>query len=376
MQRPAHRAHLLLAARERAGLLVAPLLEAREEVEDARRCPPRCRPCRCAGTRPSRGSRSRVMRANSRRPSGDWAIPSLTICVGLRRVRSSPSNVMLPLRGRSEPEIVLQRRRLAGAVRADQRDDLALADVQRDALERVDARRSRRARPRARAALGAAWTRVPRSRCSRLLRRRPRAEVGLDHALVRASPRAASPRRSSRRGRAPSRARRRPCTTFMSCSISSTVRPRSSRILRTNAVNAARLLRVHAGGRLVEQQQLRLGRERPGDLEPALVAVGEVARVVLLGALRQAARSASSSARLLARLAPPRGAAAACARCCGRRRPACGSACPRARSRARSWCRRGGCSGMCARCPSAVIWCCGSPASSRPSNRISPAVGV
>ena len=39
-----------------------------------------------------------------------------------------------------------------------------------------------------------------------------------------------------------------------------------------------RLLRVHAGGRLVEQQQLGLGRQRPRDLHPALVAVGEVDR--------------------------------------------------------------------------------------------------
>src|ERR1700747_600791 len=32
---------------------------------------------------------------------------------------------------------------------------------------------------------------------------------------------------------------------------------------------------VHPGGRLVQEQQLRLGRERAGDLEPTLVAVGE-----------------------------------------------------------------------------------------------------
>ena len=44
-------------------------------------------------------------------------------------------------------------------------------------------------------------------------------------------------------------------TTCMSCSISSTVRPRSSRSRCTNAVKSARLLRVHAGRRLVEQQR-------------------------------------------------------------------------------------------------------------------------
>jgi hypothetical protein len=38
------------------------------------------------------------------------------------------------------------------------------------------------------------------------------------------------------------------------------------------------LLRVHAGGRLVEQQQRRVRRQRAGDLDAALVAVGEVAR--------------------------------------------------------------------------------------------------
>ncbi len=47
-----------------------------------------------------------VMRPNSRRPSGDCATPALTICVAERRVRSSPANSMLPLRGRSRPEIV------------------------------------------------------------------------------------------------------------------------------------------------------------------------------------------------------------------------------------------------------------------------------
>ena len=40
----------------------------------------------------------------------------------------------------------------------------------------------------------------------------------------------------------------------------------------------ARLLRVHAGGRLVEQEELGLGGQGPGDLEPSLVAVGQVPR--------------------------------------------------------------------------------------------------
>ena len=39
-----------------------------------------------------------------------------------------------------------------------------------------------------------------------------------------------------------------------------------------------RLLRVHAGGGFVEQQQLRPGRQRARDLQPALAAVGQARR--------------------------------------------------------------------------------------------------
>ena len=43
-----------------------------------------------------------------------------------------------------------------------------------------------------------------------------------------------------------------------------------------------RFLRVHAGGRLVEQEQLRLRGERAGDLEAALLAVGQGSRHFVL----------------------------------------------------------------------------------------------
>ena len=49
-----------------------------------------------------------------------------------------------------------------------------------------------------------------------------------------------------------------------------------------------RLLRVHPRRRLVEEQELRLGGERAGDLEPALVTVGQRAGAVVV-APRQAA---------------------------------------------------------------------------------------
>ena len=90
------------------------------------------------------------------------------------------------------------------------------------------------------------------------------------------------------------------------------MRSRSSRTLRTNCDERQRLLRVHAGGRLVEQQQLRLGRERARDLEPPLVAVGEVARVLVLGALGQAA--------VVEQLAAPCSRASASSRRCSRER--------------------------------------------------------
>ena len=36
-----------------------------------------------------------------------------------------------------------------------------------------------------------------------------------------------------------------------------------------------RFLRIHARSRLIEQQQLRVGRQRAGNLKPALLAVGQ-----------------------------------------------------------------------------------------------------
>ena len=58
--------------------------------------------------------------------------------------------------------------------------------------------------------------------------------------------------------------------------MSRTVRPRSRRSLLMRSVSCCGLARVHPGGRLVEQEEDRVGRERPGDLQPALVAVRQV----------------------------------------------------------------------------------------------------
>ena len=45
---------------------------------------------------------------------------------------------------------------------------------------------------------------------------------------------------------------------------------------KTNRIHKLyRFIRVHTCGRLVEQQKLRVGRQRTGDLQPPLLAVGQ-----------------------------------------------------------------------------------------------------
>ena len=81
--------------------------------------------------------------------------------------------------------------------------------------------------------------------------------------------------------------------------------PFSSRTRRTNDGEVRGLLRVHAGRRLVEQQQLRVGRERARDLEPALVAVREVPGAVLVAARQPAVDEQLARALAGLRLLPP-----------------------------------------------------------------------
>ena len=136
--RPSDRAHLLLAAGHRPGLLRPAFRKSREEREDMIHVRLDLRLVVCAGTPPSRGSRRRVIRGNSFRPSGDCEMPMRTIsCAGL------PRDVVSHESDRSlarvvEPVDGAEGRRLPGAVRADERHDLALAHVDRDALERLD----------------------------------------------------------------------------------------------------------------------------------------------------------------------------------------------------------------------------------------------
>ena len=91
-------------------------------------------PSKCAGSReaaPICRFSSTVMRGKMRRPSGAWAMPRRTIsCVG-SWVMSSPSKTMLPAPRARVAADRHQQRRLAGAVGADQGDDLARPSTSR-----------------------------------------------------------------------------------------------------------------------------------------------------------------------------------------------------------------------------------------------------
>ena len=60
------------------------------------------------------------------------------------RASERPSNAMSPVAERVEPRQAVEERGLAGAVRADQADDLPARDVERDAVERDDAAEAHR----------------------------------------------------------------------------------------------------------------------------------------------------------------------------------------------------------------------------------------
>ena len=176
----------------------APSARARSPASAARRptaCPPTCvaapgRRGKSAKTR-SRSPRDRrrrggcrrpsevlatVSRLKMRRPSGTWAMPRATIVVRAARRRATRALEahVAPARAQQAGDR-LQRRRLARAVGAEEGDDLALADRERDALEGADlavadvrGRRPQASRhsPRSRPAPAPARDR-PRSRAGR-----------------------------------------------------------------------------------------------------------------------------------------------------------------------------------------------------------------
>ena len=103
------------------------------------------------------------------------------------------------------------------------------------------------------------------------------AEVGVDDRAGRPSPRPAGPRRSTWPSAITTTQSEMSRTMSMSCSTNSTVMPSSRRRLDV-AEQRLRERRVHAGHRLVEHDQLRVGHQRPGHLEQLALAAGQRCR--------------------------------------------------------------------------------------------------
>ena len=137
-------------------------------------------------------------------------------------------------------------------------------------------------------------------------------------------------------------------TTSSLCSISRMVSPVACRLLDLLG-QLQRLGRVHAGGRLVEQQDARARGQRAGDLDPAAVGVGQPADG--LGDARQqpVAEQADDVERAIAAPPPPppvcAGVRSTAADRAGRAAARAGRS---ARSPAPSASGTGGCSGTCA----------------------------
>ena len=133
IKRARDRQHLLLAARQRAAALVDALLEAAEIAR--RRVPDRRSKCAARQiAAPICRFSSTVMRRKMRRPSGACAILQPRDLVGRQRGDVAAGKDDRALARARIAENRHHQRRFAGAVGADQRDDLAFADVDVDAL--------------------------------------------------------------------------------------------------------------------------------------------------------------------------------------------------------------------------------------------------
>ena len=71
------------------------------------------------------------------RPPGTCTRPAAKLSSGSRPVTSSPSKKIVPRCIGTSPQMALQQRRLAGAVGAEQGDDLALGQLEVDAEEHL-----------------------------------------------------------------------------------------------------------------------------------------------------------------------------------------------------------------------------------------------
>jgi hypothetical protein len=136
-ERAADGEHLLLAARKRPGPLGETLLQAGKEREHALAVARR--PCGRRGRRRrGRGFSSTVRFGKMPRPSGTCAIPSRRILCAATPARFLPVERDRSAGCLQKAADGAKRRRLAGPVRADQRDDLSRLDGDRHAVERLD----------------------------------------------------------------------------------------------------------------------------------------------------------------------------------------------------------------------------------------------
>ena len=133
------RQHLLLAAGQVGGRLVDAL---RAAPGTARAPRPRARralgaPACARASRPPAGSRATVSDGNTPWPPGTWVTPQRGDLVRRRVGDVAAVEDDRALVGLDHAADGLEQRRLAGAVRAEQRDDLALVDLEVDVEEHL-----------------------------------------------------------------------------------------------------------------------------------------------------------------------------------------------------------------------------------------------
>ena len=318
-QHAGERQHPLLTARERPGDLLPPLTEAREQLERALESVGDATPPESA----AEGQREVLLdreRAEHRAALGRVHDAERRDLPGLHAGDVIPGEQHLPGRDRDEARHNAGDRGLAGAVAAEQGRDLALLDRERDAEQRAErpvagvdvaqleqrCGRGRRCR-----SAGIAWLVVRamadgRFRVGNLVCDGDLAEVRPSHRLVAHHLVGRALARSACRSRARRDALAKARTISTSCSTSRIAVSRVALDLVQRADELCGLVLVESRRRLVEQQQLRLGHQRPPDLDEAAPteaerldrAVGDVVETEQaqrpLGALALVCRSGST----------------------------------------------------------------------------------
>ena len=206
------------------------------------------------------------------RPSGMRHRPRRARSSGRAPLTRRPATSTSPAVAPSRPATTLQRRRLARAVRAEQRDDAGRGGRRG---RRRAAPRCRRSRPGCRAARAAARPSVSSTGTARhdaaVL---AGAEVGGEHGLVVLDRRAVSPSAMIRPKSSTWTWSHTSITSGTSCSTSTTAHALVGE-LDEQLAEALGLVVVLARCRLVEQQHLRLAGERPAELDQPALPGGE-----------------------------------------------------------------------------------------------------